>query len=296
MSVVAITGASGFLGRRLREVLIQDGHELRLLGRSRPQTLGAQERFFTCSLTDAEPPAESLEGASAVIHLAGEPVAQRWNAAVKERIRNSRVDGTRHLVRALSTLPRRPELLVSASAIGYYGDTGEREVDESAPAGRDFLARVCVEWEREAVLAEALGVRVVRLRIGVVLGPDGGALAKMLPPFKLGAGGPLGSGRQWMSWVHRDDVVGLIRHAMATPSVQGPVNATAPEPVRNTEFTRELGKAVHRPAVLPVPGLALKLLFGEMAGSMLASQRVVPRATRYAFAHPTLAEALRSIV
>ena len=248
---------------------------------------------------EAEPPSGSLAGADAVIHLAGEPVAQRWTPEVKNRIRGSRVDGTRHLVNALSTESRRPQVLICASAIGIYGSRGDEVLTENSSRGDDFLARLVIDWEQAALLAEALGIRVVRLRFGVILGRDGGALAKMLPPFRFGLGGRLGSGRQWTSWIHIDDVINLILFALATPAVRGAVNATAPEPVTNAEFTKELAAALHRPAIFPVPKFALNLLFGEMAGVVLASQRVIPEAAKNAgfeFEYPQLGPALRRLL
>jgi hypothetical protein len=234
-----------------------------------------------------------------LVHLTGEPVAQRWTPEVKQRIRSSRVDGTRNLVSALAKLSERPRVLVCASAIGYYGSRGDDLLTETSSPGGDFLAQVVVDWERAAGEAEALGIRVVPLRFGVVLGKDGGALPKMLPPFRLGLGGRLSSGQQWMSWIHVDDVIGLIRFALENSAVRGALNATALQPVTNAEFTRELAAALHRPAVFPVPGLALKLLFGEMAEVILGSQRVVPRAALSAgfrFEYPELRGALARLL
>jgi uncharacterized protein (TIGR01777 family) len=244
-----------------------------------------------------EPPAESLTGADAVVHLAGCPVAQRWTPWAKKEIRNSRVKGTHHLVTALSTLKQRPMVLVCASAIGIYGDRGDEVLTEASPVAAGFLAEVCRAWESEADLAESLGVRVVKLRIGIALGRKGGALEKMLPPFRAFMGGRLGPGSQWMSWIHIDDIVGLIRHALACP-LSGVVNATAPSPVRNGEFARTLGAALHRPAIFPVPAAALKIMLGEMASVLLASQRVLPKAAEaggYRFSFPELAGALRNL-
>jgi uncharacterized protein (TIGR01777 family) len=223
-------------------------------------------------------------GCGAVVHLAGEPVAQRWTASARERILSSRVESTRSLVAALRSQP--PRVLVSASAIGYYGSRGDEILTEKAAPAADFLGTVCEGWEQEARAAEQFGVRVVTLRIGVVLGSTfggafrhpGGALAQMLLPFKLGVGGRLGSGRQWMSWIHLDDLTALIEFAIVNAAFSGPVNATAPNPVTNAEFTRELAAVLHRPAIFPVPAFALKLLFGEMSQVLLGSQRVIPEA------------------
>jgi hypothetical protein len=284
---VTVTGATGFIGTRLTRALLDAGHTVHALRRGEWQS---EER---------EPPPEAFAGADAVIHLAGEPVAQRWTPEVKKRIYSSRVDGTRHLVNALSTESRRPQVLICASAVGYYGSRGDEILNEKSAPGNDFLARVVVDWEKAASLAESLGIRVVRLRFGMVLGKEGGALAKMLPPFRLGVGGRLGSGRQWTSWIHIDDLIHLILFALTTASVNGAMNATAPEPVTNAEFTKELAAAIHRPAIFPVPKFALRLLFGEMAGMLLASQRVIPDAAKnagYEFQYPKLGPALRRLV
>lgn len=296
---IAITGATGFIGSHLTRALLNAGHSVRVLGRQRPANLPAAVEFAEWRSTDAEPAPESLAGLDAVIHLAGEPVAQRWTPEVKQRIRASRVDGTRHLVNALSTQSRRPQVLICASAIGIYGSRGDEILTEKSAPGDDFLAAVTMEWEKSAVLAEALGIRVVRLRFGVILGRDGGALVKMLLPFRLGVGGRIGSGRQWMSWIHIDDVIGLILFALTDGRVREALNATAPEPVTNAEFTRELASALHRPAIFPVPKVALKVLFGEMAGVILGSQRVLPEAAKNAgfkFEYPQLRPALERLL
>jgi uncharacterized protein (TIGR01777 family) len=296
---ITLTGATGFVGARLTRALLDAGHSIHALGRKQPANLPAAVRFSVWRSGEAEPPSGSLAGADAVIHLAGEPVAQRWTPEIKNRIRGSRVDGTRHLVNALSTESNRPQVLICASAIGIYGSRGDEVLTENSSRGDDFLARLVIDWEQAALLAEALGIRVVRLRFGVILGRDGGALAKMLPPFRYGLGGRLGSGRQWTSWIHIDDVINLILFALATPAVRGAVNATAPEPVTNAEFTKELAAALHRPAIFPVPKFALSLLFGEMAGVLLASQRVIPEAAKNAgfeFEYPQLAPALRRLL
>jgi hypothetical protein len=239
---------------------------------------------------------DGLAGVDAVVHLAGEPVSQRWTKEVREKIRSSRVDGTRRLVDALRGNP--PRVLVSASAVGYYGSRGdELLIEESAPAD-DFLAGIAVEWEREALRAEDFGVRVVCLRNGLVLG-NGGGLKKMMLPFKLGVGGKIGNGKQWTAWIHIADVVGLIEFAILSPQLRGPVNATAPDPVTNAEFTRQLAAALHRPAILPIPTFALHLLYGEMAQIIYASQRVIPQAALqagYHFGFPAVAGALLDIV
>src|SRR5216684_1044002 len=291
---IAITGATGFVGSRLTNTLLDGGHNIRALVRRRAYGLPGVDQIYEWDSAKSEPPPESLEGAEAVIHLAGEPVARRWSPEVKRLIRTSRVDGTRHLVNALSTLTCRPRVLICASAIGFYGSRGDEVLTEESSAGDDFLARVVVDWEKSAVLAAALGIRVVRLRLGVVLG-KGGALAKMRPPFRMGVGGRIGSGRQWMSWIHIEDVIGLIQFALANDALAGPVNATAPKPVTNSEFTRDLGSALHRPAIFPIPKFALKMMFGEMAEVIVASQRVVPAVAvnaGYRFRFPELSPAL----
>lgn len=282
---ITITGATGFIGRNLVGSLARDGHSVRALSRA------------AWNVVAGEPPAESLTGADAVVYLAGEPVSQRWTWVAKRRIRQSRVMGTHHLVAALSKLSQRPQVLVCASAIGIYGNRGDEVLTESSPIATGFLAGVCHDWEHEAELAEPLGVRVVKLRIGIVLGRHGGALERMLPPFRAFVGGKLGVGRQWMSWIHIDDLVGLIRYVVDRP-LSGVVNATAPTPVRNKEFTRELASALHRPAILPVPALGLRILFGEMAQILLDSQRVLPQAAEsagYRFRFREVGPALRDL-
>ena len=255
---IAITGASGFLGRRLTHKLQARGHTVRAVS------------LRLLPLPDA------FAGCDAVVNLAGEKVAQRWSPEVRARIESSRVEGTRDLVAALREHP--PKVLVSGSAVGYYGSRGEEILEESAAPGIGFLATVTRKWEREALAAEQFGVRVVLLRTGIALGPEGGALQRMLLPFRLGLGGPIAGGRHWMPWIHADDAVSLIEFAIDTASLNGPVNAVSPNPVRNSEFTQELARALHRPAIFPIPAFALDLLFGEMAEILTDSQRVVPRA------------------
>jgi uncharacterized protein len=272
---IAITGASGLIGARLRERLAEAGHTA--LGISR----------------DATPPA-----CDALVHLAGEPVSQRWTEAAKKRIHDSRVEGTRRLVNALSTQSDRPRVLVCASAVGYYGSRGDQILTEASTPASDYLARVVVGWEEAAREAESLGIRVVRLRFGMVLGP-GGALAKLLPLFRFGVGGKLGSGHQWMAWIHIDDAVNLIVFALNFAAIHGAVNATAPHPVTNEEFTERLAIALHRPAILPVPAFALKLALGEMSEMVLASQRVLPTVAKSAgfrFQYPELRDALENLL
>lgn len=278
---IAITGASGFIGTHLALRLKAAGHEVRAI---------FLRREIDLSL---------LEGCGAVIHLAGEPVAQRWTAAARKRIIDSRVEGTRRVVSALEKLQKRPAVLISASAVGYYGSRGDTVQGETSPPGNDFLAEVTVAWEREAREAGKFGVRVVNPRIGVVLGRNGGALKRMLLPFKLGVGGRLGTGEQWISWIHIQDLCSLILFALDRTEVQGPVNAVSPKPVTNTSFTRALAGALHRPAIFPVPVIALKLLFGEMSQVLLEGQRVTPEAALragFTFRFPEIAAALQEIL
>jgi uncharacterized protein (TIGR01777 family) len=295
---IAISGASGLIGRRLLKVLGREGHALHVLSRHAGTNLPAGVRLSVWNPGKVEPPAEALGDADVVIHLAGENVAQRWTAESKRRIRESRVAGTRSLVEALRELPRRPAALICASAVGYYGSRGDEVLTEASGPGAGFLPDVCTAWESEAQAAEGAGMRVARVRIGVVLDPRGGALARMLPPFRMGVGGRLGDGRQWMSWIHLEDLAEIFRFAVENP-VGGPLNAVAPEPLTNADFTRELARAVRRPALLPVPKLALRLLFGDMSDVLLASQRVLPKAARAAgfqFRYPQLGPALADLL
>jgi len=243
--------------------------------------------------------AELMDGAGAVVHLAGEPVAQRWTAEAKRRIRDSRAEGTRSLVRTMAGLARKPAVLVSGSAIGIYGSRGDEILTEASAPGADFLAEVTREWEDAADAAAALGIRLVKIRTGIVLGTEGGTLAKILPIFRLGGGGKIASGRQWMSWIHADDLADLFVFALENASVQGALNGTAPNPVTNADFTRELASALHRPAIFPVPLFALRLLYGEMSEVVAGSQRVLPQATEAAgfqFTYPELPVALRQLL
>jgi len=271
---------------------------LHVLSRHAGTNLPPGVRLSVWNQDKSEPPAEALGDADAVIHLAGENVAQRWTAESKRRIRESRVAGTRSLVQAFWKLPRRPAALICASAVGYYGSRGDEILTEASDPGTGFLPEVCSAWEREAQAAEGAGMRVARIRIGVVLDRRGGALARMLPPFRMGVGGKLGDGRQWMSWIHLDDLAELFRFALENP-VDGALNAVAPEPVKNVDFTRELARAVHRPALFPMPKLALRVVFGEMSEVLLASQRVAPKAAEAAgfqFRFPQLGAALADLL
>jgi uncharacterized protein (TIGR01777 family) len=295
---VVITGATGLIGRALVSALRARGDEVIAFSRSESSRLEVPTVVWDPS--GGEPaPAEPLSGADAVVNLHGEPVAQRWTDAAKERIRSSRVDGTKRLVDGLLASDARPRVLVSSSAAGYYGDRGSEELPESATPGSDFLAGLCVDWEAAAMAAAASGVRVALIRTGVVLAPRGGALAKMLPPFKAGVGGPIGNGRQYMPWVALDDVVGIYLATLDNSQFSGPVNAAAPHTATNREFTKALGRALHRPTVIPVPPFALKIIFGEMGSVITGSARLVPaRASElgYSFRYPELDEALAAIL
>jgi uncharacterized protein (TIGR01777 family) len=301
MMRVTLTGATGRIGTQLVRALRDRGDEVTMLSRDPGR---ARERLGDVEAHAWDPgsgpaPAAALAGRDAVVHLAGEDLAQRWSEDTKRRILESRELGTRNLVEGLRAADPRPTILVSASAVGWYGDRGDARLDEDAPAGDDFPARVCQAWEREAAVAEGLGLRVVRVRTGVVLDAEGGALEKMLPPFRLGIGGPVAGGRQYVPWVHVDDVIAIYLRAIDDPAWSGPVNATAPEPVTNRELSKALGRALKRPAIAPVPGFAVKLLYGEMAALVLGGQRAVPRRALehgYEFRHPELDEALRSVL
>lgn len=295
---ITITGASGLIGRRLLKLLAADGHTLHVLSRHAGTNLPNGVRLSSWDPIKGEPPLDALRGADAVIHLAGEPVAQRWTDHSKRLIRESRIAGTANLVRTFGKLSPPPAVLISASAIGYYGSRGDEVLTEASTPGSDFLADVCVGWEQAAQAAEALGVRVVRLRTGMLLDARGGALAKMLPPFKMGLGGPIAGGRHWTSWIHAEDLVGIIRWALTAP-VRGPVNGVAPNPVTNADFTKALAAVLNRPAVFPVPALALKALYGEMAEVVLASQHVLPKAAEtggFRFRFPDLPAALADVL
>jgi hypothetical protein len=298
---VTVTGATGLLGPQLVAALQQRGAEVTVLSRDPDRArerLGDVEAVAWDLISEAAP-AAALTGRHAVFHLAGEPVAQRWSASAKRSIRESRVTGTRHLIEGIAAAAQAPAVLVSSSAIGYYGPHGEEPLDEDAPPSGDFLGGVCVEWEAEAARAGELGLRVVMVRTGVVLDAAGGALEKMLPPFRLGVGGPVAGGSQYISWIHTDDLIGLLLAAMDGDDWSGPINATAPEPVTNADFSRELGRVLGRPAFLPVPGFALRLLYGEMAEIVTTGARVVPAkplVLGYEFRHPRLPEALRSAI
>ena len=304
-----IAGATGFVGGPLCAKLKSDGHQITALVRnleSAKQKLGPEIECVAWGEAAGEDWKRTLDGADAVINLAGEPVAgPRWTEDYKRRIRDSRVNTTRALAAAIGEAKQQPVALISASAVGYYGDTKNAAVTEETPPGTDFLSEVCVAWEAETRRVETFGVREARLRIGIVLG-NGGALKAMLSPlpvpispWKLGLGGPMGSGRQWLPWIHLADTVGLFAWAACNPQVSGPVNATAPQPVTSADFARAIGKALHRPAVLPVPGFALKLALGEFAGSLLGGQNALPAVAErlgYQFQYRDVESALANLL
>jgi uncharacterized protein (TIGR01777 family) len=297
---VTVTGATGLIGSRLVDALKDRGDDVTVLSR-RPdharEALGVEAVGWR---PKAEPaPADALSGRHGVVHLAGETIGKRWSKSSKRQIRDSRTHGTANLVLGLGAADSRPGVLACASAVGIYGARGAERIDESAPPGDDFLATVTREWEAAARKAEGLGMRVVSLRTGVVLDRRDGALRRMLPPFRLGLGGPVAGGYQYMPWIHIDDVVGMYLAALDDPAWSGPINATAPEPATNAAFSKALGRALGRPAFVPVPGPALRLLFGEMAMVVTEGQRVVPARAQelgYEFRHPDLDGALRAAI
>lgn len=294
---ILVTGSSGLIGSALIALLNDEGHEVLRLVRSAPEN----ESEVRWDPRGASIEAEKLAGIDAAVHLAGENIADgRWTDEKKQRIRLSRIEGTRLLSETLAGLQPRPRVLVSASAIGIYGDRGDEVLTEESAPGSGFLADVCREWEAATAPAEESGIRVVHVRFGVVLSPTGGALAKMLTPFKMGIGGKVGSGEQYMSWIALDDVVGAIEFALTNEAVSGAVNVVAPKPQTNLEFTKTLGSVISRPTILPVPAFALRLAFGEMAdAALLASARVEPArllATGYQFKYPQLEGALRHLL
>lgn len=291
--IIAVTGASGFVGRALVPALRRSGHTVRTVGRGSSSDVRWDPRAGALRAAD-------LDGVDAVVHLAGASVSERWTPEHKREILESRVKGTSLIATTIAAMPRKPRVLVSASAIGIYGSRGDEWLLEDSTTGSDFLAEVGRAWESNADAARDAGIRVVHPRIGIVLSPAGGALAKMLPAFRLGAGGPMGSGRQWMSWIALDDLIGAMQFALTAEALAGPVNAVAPSPVTNAAFGTALGAALHRPAIVPVPAFALRLMFGEMAeATVLASQRV--RETKltgagYTFRYPELDGALRHLL
>jgi uncharacterized protein (TIGR01777 family) len=301
--IVLITGATGFIGKALTARLASEGHSLRILTRNPNATqaaaIGAVSGVQAFTWPSGGPvPEAAMDGVDAVAHLAGENIGQwPWTAARKARILESRVQGTRELVAAMGRAARKPSVFVAASAVGYYGDGGERLLDETAGPGTGFLSETCVAWEREIFRAEEMGIRTVAVRNGLVLG-RGGALEKLLPVFRLGAGAKLGSGRQWWSWIHVQDTAGILAHALATPGLRGAVNGTAPDPVRQGEFALALAAAVRRPLLFKAPAFALRLVLGEMAATLLEGQRTDGKklaASGYTFRYPRIGLALGNI-
>jgi uncharacterized protein (TIGR01777 family) len=295
---ILTSGSSGLIGSALVRRLADQGHQVARLVRSQPQPDQPEIQWDPAA---DRLDASVLEGFDAVVHLAGESIARgRWTEARKSRILQSRVQGTQLIARTLARVAPRPKVLVAASAIGFYGDRGEEELDEGSPPGSGFLADVCRQWESAARCAREAGIRVVHVRFGMVLSVVGGALARMLPIFRLGLGGRLGSGRQYVSWITRDDAVGAILHVIRTDSLHGPVNAVAPQPVTNRQFARALGRALRRPAFLPAPSFALRVMLGQMAGELLlSSTRAVPRRlldSGFAFGDPDLEGALERLL
>ena len=289
---VLVTGGTGFIGRAVCHALRGAGHAVTIVSRD--------SGHASDDAIGWDAVGQGVAAADAVVNLAGEPIAGgRWGPARKEAILQSRVSATRALVDAAGLAARRPRVLVSASAVGYYGARDDEPVDETAGPGSGFLAEVCQAWEREASRAEAFGLRLVRLRLGMVLAGDGGALGRMLPPFRAFVGGPLGNGQQWMSWIHRGDVTGMVLEALVNEGYRGAVNATAPEPVRNRNFTAAVGRVLVRPAAIRVPAVVLRLALGEMADMLITGQRVLPRAAErlgYRWQYPEVLGALRASV
>jgi uncharacterized protein (TIGR01777 family) len=299
---IVVAGATGFIGRSLCGALADGGHRVVALARDPAKASGVLPAGTQIIAWDLKKPGEwhrAVGESEAVVNLAGESIAaQRWTPAFKQRLVSSRIETTRAIVEAIRAAARPGICLVNASAVGYYGDRGDAVVTEQTPPANTFLGQLSVDWEGEALQAERAGARVVLLRIGIVLGEGGGALEKMVTPFRLFIGGPLGSGRQWFPWIHRDDVVGMIVWALENPQVRGPLNVTAPNPVTMREFARTLGRVLRRPSFAPAPGFALKLLLGEFAGSLLTGQRAIPEAAQrlgYQWRYPDLEGALRAI-
>ena len=298
---VLVTGVTGFIGTALSVALSEAGHTVTGLSRDparAQQRLPWLEQAYAWDGMISPPPGEAFSGVDAVVHLAGERITVRPNAAKRREVSESREYGTRNIIEGLALASPRPSVLLSASAIGFYGDHGDDEITEETPPSDNFLARVCQSWEAEALQARELGLRVVVLRFGIVLGLGGGALAPLVRLTKLGFGGPLGSGKQWWAWIHLADLVGLIKHSLEQ-DVEGVMNAVAPQPVRQREFARVLGRLLHRPAIIPAPALALKLAMGEMATEVLWSRRIVPQRvldSGYRFQFPELEPALNDIL
>lgn len=300
---VLVTGASGFVGQRVVKQLLAHGHEVIVLSRNIMKAaflLGKECKFFVWANTSELPPEDAFEGVHAVINLMGEGIAEkRWSEEQKKKIYDSRIIGTSKLIERIRGMEKPPLVFVSASGTGIYGNRGDEEITEESSIADDFLARVCIDWEAEANKARELGLRVVIIRTGVVLGRNGGALKKMLPAFKMGVGGPIASGKQFMSWIHLDDLVKLYVTAIEDSSFEGVYNGTAPYPVTNKEFSKTLGKVLGRPALFPVPAFMLKLVFGELAQVLLEGQKVIPKRAiemKFKFLYENVENALRDSV
>jgi uncharacterized protein (TIGR01777 family) len=296
---VLITGATGLIGSALADALLARGDEVVGLTRDpdRARPKNPTVRWHAWQATMERPPPEALEGVDGVVNLIGEEINQRLTDQAKIRIRESRLTGTRNLLQGIGAAPTKPSVFIGQSAVGYYGDQGAKLLDEESQPGEGFAAEIPIDWERAEREAEGIVPRVVIIRTGLVLTKDGGLVKQLLLPVKLGVGGPIAGGEQFMSWIHLDDEIGLLLWALDNDQVSGTINATAPNPVTNREFSKALGRALHRPAVLPVPGVAIRLLYGDMAEMVTEGQRAVPRRAQelgYAFAHPDLDEALAS--
>ncbi len=295
---ILITGASGLVGKELQKSFAEKGYEMLLASRSEPK----DDNHIQWTIDEGFAEPEKLEGVDVVVHLAGENVSGgiRWTDEKKKAIRDSRVLGTRNVVDAISKLKKKPHTFIASSAIGFYGERGDEEVTESSAAGDNFLAGVCKEWEAESRRAEDAGIRTVLLRTGIVLSKDGGALGTMLTPFKLGVGGVVGSGKQWMSWISMDDEIAIIKYAIENENIRGAVNAVAPNPVTNEEFTKTLGEVLYRPTFIPLPEFAVSMIFGEMGDALLlASTKVMPKRLEdagFEFKFPNLKEAVENAV
>lgn len=298
---IIVAGATGFIGNPLVKRLLSEGHRVIVLSRRVDAFKNLPSEHLRVELWDGQnmgPWVDQMTDTDAVINLAGEGIADgRWSQERKWRIRASRLDATKVLVTAIARSMKRPSVLINASAIGYYGATGDADVTEASSRGKGFLADVCAEWENQALEAQTLGVRVVLPRLGVVLEKDGGALKKLIPPFQFYVGGPLGSGKQWFPWIHRADVVASILHTLQDTRLSGPVNVAAPQPLTMNEFCRSLGHAMNRPCWAPVPSIVLKLLLGEMSDMLLTGQRILPQRLResgYHFLYPQVSQALEN--
>ncbi len=297
---VLVTGATGFVGKRVVEQLLDNGMEVVVVTRNIAKaalSLGSKCKYYQWLNTLEKPPVEAFNGVDGIINLMGEGIAdKRWDEAQKQKIYESRIVSTQKLLDVIKELPVKPKVMVSTSAVGVYGDRQDEEISEESAVGNDFLAGVCKDWEREANKASELGMRVAIIRTGVVLGRGGGALKKMLPIFKLGAGGPVGSGQQYMSWIHVDDLASMYVEALKNDTIKGPLNGTAPYPATSKDFAKTLGKTLHRPAFAPAPAFAIKLAFGEMSDVLLKGQKVLPlkfKEKKFRYRYPTLEMALK---